>query len=66
MSKKKTLALFEGVGIELEYMIVKREILDVLPIADELLKAVVGSYTNEYKKENISILSWSEFFRKYF
>ena len=41
MSKKKTLALFEGVGIELEYMIVNRETLDVLPIADELLKTVV-------------------------
>ena len=53
MSKKKTLALFEGVGIELEYMIVNRETLDVLPIADELLKAVVGSYTNDYEKEGI-------------
>src|SRR5210317_1842838 len=53
MSRKKTLALFEGVGIELEYMIVKRETLDVLPIADELLKAVVGSYTNDYEKEGI-------------
>jgi gamma-glutamyl:cysteine ligase YbdK (ATP-grasp superfamily) len=53
MSKKKTLALFEGVGIELEYMIVNRETLDVLPIADELLKTVVGSYTNDYEKEGI-------------
>ena len=43
MSEKKTLGLFEGVGIELEYMIVTRDTLDVLPIADELLKAVVGS-----------------------
>jgi len=53
MSKKKTLALFEGVGIELEYMIVNRETLDVMPIADELLKAVVGSYTNDYEKDGI-------------
>ncbi len=53
MSTKKTLALFEGVGIELEYMIVNRETLDVMPIADELLKAVVGSYTNDYEKEGI-------------
>jgi len=53
MSGKKTLGLFEGVGIELEYMIVNRETLDVLPVADELLKAVVGSYSNDYEKENI-------------
>ena len=43
MSRKKKWALFDGFGLELEYMIVNRETLDVLPIADELLKAVVGS-----------------------
>ncbi len=53
MNNKKTLALFEGVGIELEYMIVNRETLNVLPVADELLKTVVGSYTNVYEKEGI-------------
>lgn len=53
MSRKKKLTLFEGVGVELEYMIVNRDTLDVLPIADELLKAVVGSYTNDYEKEGI-------------
>ena len=53
MSAKKTLGLFEGVGIELEYMIVNRETLDVLPIADELIKSVVGSYSNDYEKEGI-------------
>ena len=53
MSKKKNLALFEGIGIELEYMIVNRDTLDVLPVADELLKTVVGSYSNDYEKEDI-------------
>ena len=53
MSAKKTLGLFEGVGIELEYMIVNRDTLDVLPIADELIKSVVGSYSNDYEKEGI-------------
>ena len=53
MSAHKTLGLFEGVGIELEYMIVNRDTLDVLPIADELLKTVTGSYTNDYEKEGI-------------
>lgn len=36
------LAAFTGVGIELEYMIVQREALDVLPIADALLHAASG------------------------
>jgi len=53
MSDKKTLSLFEGTGIELEYMIVNRDSLDVLPVADELLKSVVGSYSNDYEKEGI-------------
>ena len=34
---------FGGVGIELEYMIVERETLDVLPVADRLLAAAPGS-----------------------
>ncbi|HEX8885074.1 MAG TPA: glutamate-cysteine ligase family protein [Noviherbaspirillum sp.] len=34
---------FGGVGIELEYMIVDRETLNVLPIADRLLAAAPGS-----------------------
>jgi len=53
MSTKKILSLFEGAGIELEYMIVNRDSLEVLPVADELLKTVVGSYSNDYEKEGI-------------
>jgi carboxylate-amine ligase len=53
MSKKKKLCLFDGIGIELEYMIVNRDTLDVLPVADELLKSVVGSYSNDYEKEGV-------------
>ena len=53
MSTKKTLGLFEGIGIELEYMIVNRDTLNVLPVADELIKSVVGSYSNDYEKEGI-------------
>ena len=30
MSAKRALGLFEGIGIELEYMIVNRETLDIL------------------------------------
>ena len=53
MSAKRVLGLFEGIGIELEYMIVNRETLDILPVADELIKSVVGSYSNDYEKEGI-------------
>jgi gamma-glutamyl:cysteine ligase YbdK (ATP-grasp superfamily) len=53
MKQPKPLGLFDGAGIELEYMIVHRETLDVLPVADELLKTVVGKYSNDYEKEGI-------------
>ena len=53
MKPQKALTLFQAIGIELEYMIVDRETLDVLPIADELLKTVTGNYTNDYEKEGI-------------
>ena len=39
-----TLHLFEGFGVELEYMIVDAETLDVRPICDEVLKAVAGEF----------------------
>ena len=42
--KKNKLSLFEGYGIELEYMIVNAESLAVLPIADKVLHAEGGSY----------------------
>ena len=43
----KHLGLFQGFGIELEYMIVRSDTLDVYPIADELLREVSGSYETE-------------------
>ncbi|WP_305982208.1 carboxylate-amine ligase [Roseivirga thermotolerans] len=41
------LHLFQAFGIELEYMIVDIETLDVKPIADEVLKSLAGEITNE-------------------
>lgn len=38
MAQGDPLGLFEGFGIELEYMLVDRESLDVRPIADQLLR----------------------------
>ena len=41
------LRLFEGYGIELEYMIVDTETLAVLPVTDEVLKSFAGSYVSD-------------------
>jgi gamma-glutamyl:cysteine ligase YbdK (ATP-grasp superfamily) len=50
------LRLFEGVGIEIELMIVDAATLDVRPIADELLRAVGGGYDLEVA---VGALAWS-------
>jgi len=42
-----TLHAFAGYGIELEYMIVDRQTLDVLPIADRMLRTADGRVVNE-------------------
>ena len=41
------LHLFEGYGIELEYMIVDREHLTILPLADRVLYSITGAYEPE-------------------
>lgn len=43
MIARATLPAFAGYGIELEYMIVDRETLSVLPVADRLLRALEGA-----------------------
>ncbi len=50
------LGLFEGVGVELEYMIVDAETLDVLPVSDRVLAAEAGALTGDVEHED---LSWS-------
>jgi len=52
----KTLSLFEAFGIELEYMIVATDSLDVCPITDRVLHAVAGAYEAEVELGDIS---WS-------
>lgn len=47
MRRKPELHLFDGYGIELEYVIVDSESLDVLPISDEVLRTAEGKYTCE-------------------
>jgi gamma-glutamyl:cysteine ligase YbdK (ATP-grasp superfamily) len=48
--------LFQGYGVELEYMIVDRNTLSVKPIADELLKHELGSYGSDFEN---GIVTWS-------
>ncbi|GAB4387857.1 MAG: glutamate-cysteine ligase family protein [Thermodesulfovibrionales bacterium] len=44
---KPRLRLFEGYGIEIEYALVARESLDVLSIADRVLRAKAGRTSND-------------------
>jgi len=52
----RTLGLFEGVGVELEYMIVDARTLDVLPISDHVIYSVAREYTSEIER---GALAWS-------
>ena len=47
---------FAGVGIEMEYMIVDRNTLDVLPLADRLLHEAAGHPANEVVRD---MMGWS-------
>jgi hypothetical protein len=46
--------LFSATGIELEYMIVSAESLDVAPIADRLMEAAAGEITDEVERGPIT------------
>jgi hypothetical protein len=50
------LHLFQGTGIELEYMIVSRSGLAVLPVADQVLAAAAGEIVSEVA---LGPLAWS-------
>jgi glutamate---cysteine ligase / carboxylate-amine ligase len=52
----RSLGLFEGYGIELEYMIVDADTLDVSPVCDRLLAAQAGQITSDVEFDDIS---WS-------
>jgi carboxylate-amine ligase len=52
----RPLSLFEGYGIEIEYMIVDARTLDVRPIADRLIAAEHGSVENEIER---GAFAWS-------
>jgi len=50
------ISLFEGYGVELEYMIVDAQSLDVRPVADKVLHAIAGAYESEVERDD---LAWS-------
>ena len=50
------LPLFSACGIEIEYMIVRQDSHDVLPVADQLMKAVAGDHVNDIEDGPIA---WS-------
>ncbi|MBC5991671.1 carboxylate-amine ligase [Pontibacter cellulosilyticus] len=57
MSSRKTpLHLFEGFGVELEYMIVDQDSLEVKPITDKLIYDEVGEYLSDVEFGDIA---WS-------
>jgi len=59
VSRKTSLHLFEGYGVELEYMLVSRSSLDVLPVSDKLLRSRAGRYVNEVEEDSAG---WSNEF----
>lgn len=56
MHASAPLHLFTGFGIELEYMIVQRDTLDVLPVTDKILYETAGAFEAEVDLDG---LSWS-------
>jgi gamma-glutamyl:cysteine ligase YbdK (ATP-grasp superfamily) len=51
-----TLHLFEGYGIEIEYMLVSVDDLSIVPASDRVLEALAGEVTNEVE---IDAAAWS-------
>ncbi len=59
MKGRRTLKLLEGCGIELEYMIIDRGTLDVMPVSEEVLRTAAGRYTTDYSNNG---MGWSNEF----
>ena len=49
MQQPPRIHLFQGYGIELEYMLVDRDTLKVKPITDELIKHETGAYQSDFE-----------------
>ena len=56
MNAPGRIGIFQAFGVELEYMIVRQDDLAVFPLADQVLKAVAGSYVSDVER---GPLQWS-------
>jgi gamma-glutamyl:cysteine ligase YbdK (ATP-grasp superfamily) len=56
MQQPPRIHLFQGYGIELEYMLVDCDTLEVKPITDELLKHELGQYGSDFEN---GMVTWS-------
>lgn len=56
IQKKRPLHLFEGYGIEMEYIIVGDSDLNILPISDKILEKAAGKIVSEYER---GPMAWS-------
>ena len=56
MVQPPRLHLFQGYGIELEYMLVDCDTLEVKPITDELIKHELGQIGSDFENE---MVTWS-------
>lgn len=56
MSPSKALHLFDGCGLEIEYAIVDAKTLEIVPAADELIRSITGSFSNDADLDDIG---WS-------
>jgi gamma-glutamyl:cysteine ligase YbdK (ATP-grasp superfamily) len=50
----KPLGLFDAYGLEVEYMLVDGNTLDVAPAADQLLEAAAGELTDEFENGDVA------------
>lgn len=57
MSEPRKLGLFEAYGVEIEYMLVDRDTLDVMPAADRLLQAQAGELSGD--ADGLDGIAWS-------
>ena len=56
MTQPPRIHLFQGYGIELEFILVDRDTLKVKPVTDELLKHELGNYGSDFEN---GIVTWS-------
>lgn len=56
INQKRPLHLFEGYGVEMEYMIVDSNSLNTFPVSDRLMELATGTVVNEISRNGVA---WS-------